>query len=198
MLNEHAIIVNSADNVAVVKKGIAAGFAVQLPAGREVRVNTPVSVGNRFAIRAIPAGDYVRQYGQPIGTSLGINEGDPISHANMSDDVPVVRTLPENLLTPPPDYLSVTDSGSFMGFRRPDGRTGTRNFVLIVPTSMCASHEAQQISMISEFTLWSKEKYPNVDGVVAISLYSASQSQLHADSNAFVRSSGSSIEATAT
>ena len=50
----------------------------------------------------------------------------------------------------------------------PDGRVGTRNYVLIVPTSMCASHEAQQISMIAEFTLYNREKYPNVDGVVAI------------------------------
>src|SRR5438034_5782958 len=33
---------------------------------------------------------------------------------------------------------------------------------------MCASHEAQQISMIAEFTLYKREKYPNVDGVVAI------------------------------
>jgi altronate hydrolase len=33
---------------------------------------------------------------------------------------------------------------------------------------MCASHEAQQISTIAEFTLYSREKYPNVDGVVAI------------------------------
>jgi altronate hydrolase len=33
---------------------------------------------------------------------------------------------------------------------------------------MCASHEAQQISMIAEFTLYNREKYKNVDGVVAI------------------------------
>src|SRR5690606_23295251 len=45
---------------------------------------------------------------------------------------------------------------------------GTRNVVLISPTSMCASHEAQQIATIAEFTLYSREKYPNVDGVVAI------------------------------
>src|SRR4029453_9654147 len=33
---------------------------------------------------------------------------------------------------------------------------------------MCASHEASQISMIAEFTLYNGDKYPNVDGVVAI------------------------------
>ena len=55
-----------------------------------------------------------------------------------------------------------------MGYRRRDGRVGTRNYVLIVPTSMCASHEALQISMIAEFTFYNRQKYPNVDGVVAI------------------------------
>src|SRR4029079_2930050 len=49
-----------------------------------------------------------------------------------------------------------------------DGRVGTRNYVLIVPTSMCASHEASQISTIAEFTLYDRLKYENVDGVVAI------------------------------
>ena len=75
----------------------------------------------------------------------------------MSDDVPVVRDLEEQLHTPPPVYTPEDERATFMGFRRPDGRVGTRNFILIVPTSMCASHEAQQISMISEFTLYKRE-----------------------------------------
>jgi altronate hydrolase len=33
---------------------------------------------------------------------------------------------------------------------------------------MCASHEALQISMMSEFLHYKREKFPNVDGVVAI------------------------------
>jgi altronate hydrolase len=33
---------------------------------------------------------------------------------------------------------------------------------------MCSSHEALQISMLAEFTLWNPQKYPNVSGVTAI------------------------------
>src|SRR5437870_4196522 len=91
-----------------------------------------------------------------------------MSHEYMCDDVPVIRDLPEDLHTPAPEYFSEGERATFMGFRRPDGRVGTRNFVLIVPTSMCASHEAQQISIIAEYTLYSRQKFPNVDGVVAI------------------------------
>ncbi len=151
LLSDFAIVVDPKDNVAVVKK--AHGL---------------IPPGHRFATRDIEAGEFVLQFGQPIGTSLGISEGEQITHDNMSDDVPMVRDLPENLHTPPPDYFPMDERATFMGYRRPDGRVGTRNYVLIVPTSMCASHEAMQISMMAEFTLYDRLKYPNVDGVVAI------------------------------
>lgn len=166
-INSSAIVVDPSDNVAVVKSPLAAGDAVEI-SGRTFHINGAIKPGNRFATRAIPAGDLVLQYGQPIGTSLGIAEGDPVSPANMSNDVPLRRDLPEDLHNDAPRYLAPGQAATFMGFRRADGRVGTRNFVLIVPTSMCSSHEAQQIATISEFTIWSRDKYPNVDGVVAI------------------------------
>ena len=167
-LRDFAIIVNAADNVAVAKTGIPPELDIALGDGRVVRTRGPVTPGNRFATRAIPAGEFVRQYGQPIGTSRGIVEGDAVTHANMSNDVPVVRDLDPELVTPPPAYLAEADRPTFRGFRRADGRVGTRNFVLVVPTSMCASHEASQIATIAEFTVFSRERFPNVDGVVAI------------------------------
>jgi hypothetical protein len=167
LMKDYAIVVDSADNVAVVKNAVAAGTSIEY-SGRTIVMTAAVSVGNRFALSAISPGEYVRQYGQPIGTSLGISEGDLISHANMTDDVPIVRTLPDDLRTPPPMYFAPEETPTFMGFRRADGRVGTRNFILVIPTSMCSSHESQQISMIAEFNLYSREKYPNVDGIVAI------------------------------
>lgn len=167
-IGEYAIIVDLRDNVAVVKKETFPNLAVELPDGRTVLIKSIVPPGHRFATCPIAAGEFVRQYNQPIGTSLGIGEGEWITHDNMTNDVPVVRDLPEDLHTPAPDYLPVSERRTFMGFRRPDGRVGTRNFVLIVPTSMCSSHEAQQISMMAEFLYYKREKYPNVDGVVAI------------------------------
>jgi altronate hydrolase len=167
-ISEYAIIVDPNDNVAVVKTETKPNLYVALPDGRTIKIKDAVPPGHRFATRAIPAGEFVRQYNQPIGTSLGIKEGEWITHDNMTNDVPVVRDLPEDLHTPAPDYIPVEERATFMGFRRPDGRVGTRNFILIVPTSMCASHEAQQISMMSEFLYYKREKFPNVDGVVAI------------------------------
>lgn len=167
-VSDYAIIVNPDDNVAVVKNETAEGLPLILPGGDAVVVKRRVPPGHRFATCDIPTGAFVRQYGQPIGTSLGIGKGDWVTHENMTDDVPLVRDLSDDLHTPASDYFAAADIETFMGFRRADGRVGTRNYVLIVPTSMCASHEATQISMISEFMQYSREKYPNVDGVVAI------------------------------
>ena len=86
----------------------------------------------------------------------------------MTDDVPVVRDLPEDIAQPAADYFSQLRRKPLWGFA---GRTaGSEREILccIVPTSMCASHEATQISMMSEFMHYSREKFPNVDGVVAI------------------------------
>ncbi len=167
-ITDYAIIVDPKDNVAVVKSETEPGLEVSLPNGRVIRVIARVPPAHRFAIRHIPAGKFVLQFGHPIGTSLGIAEGDHISHSNMSNGIPPVRDLPEDISTPLPDYIPEEERARFSGFRRADGRVGTRNYVLIVPTSMCASHEAQQISMMAEFMLYRRERYPNVDGVVAI------------------------------
>lgn len=168
LLSEFAIIVDPNDNVAVVKKATSPGLELMLPDESLIEIRAAVPPGHRFATKDIPAGKFVLQFGQPIGTSLGIHEGEQITHDNMTDEVPIVRDLPENLHTPAPDYFPLDQRATFMGYRRSDGRVGTRNYVLIVPTSMCASHEASQISTIAEFTMFDRQKYPNVDGVVAI------------------------------
>ncbi|HLJ26233.1 MAG TPA: UxaA family hydrolase [Candidatus Angelobacter sp.] len=167
-IHDYAVVVHPADNVAVVKKPVSSGSCFQLENGSVVEALVDVRPGNRFALRDLPQGAYVLQYGQPIGTSLGIGCGQAVSHSNMSDDVPIIRDVPEDLYNPPPDPVPEALRARFMGFRRADGRTGTRNYVLVIPTSMCASHEATQISTIAEFTLYSRDRFPNVDGVTAI------------------------------
>ncbi len=166
-LSAFAIQVDARDNVAVARVPVPRGTRVQA-GGRIVDVRDDITPGHRFALVEVPAGDFVRQYGQPIGTSLGVEAGALISRANMSNDVPVVRELDERMQTPAPDYVPEAARATFMGYRRPDGRVGIRNWVLIVPTSMCAAHEAVQIATVAEFTIFDKARFPNVDGVVAI------------------------------
>src|SRR5207237_6206899 len=102
---DYAIIVDPRDNVAVVKTETSPNLEVILPDERVISIKAAIPPGHRFATRAIPSGEFVLQFGQPIGTSLGIREGEIISHDNMTDDVPVVRDLPEHLYVPPPAYI---------------------------------------------------------------------------------------------
>jgi altronate hydrolase len=166
--DQHAIQIDPTDNVAVIKFGIEKNSRISLPAGGALELNGNPKAGHRFATQIIPAGDFVIQYGQPIGTSLGIEAGQVVTPANMNNDVPIIREIPEGLSMPAPDYFSPDAIPTFEGFRRKDGRVGTRNHILIVPTSMCASHEATQISIIAEHTLLDPALYSNVDGIVGI------------------------------
>ncbi len=118
--------------------------------------------------KPVPAGEWVRQYGQPFAISKGLEPGDPVNEDTVESAVPEVS--PETIQIEPP-VLPAWEGAlpTFMGFKRADGRVGTRNWILIVPTSNCSSHEANMIAMRAELTgLYSREKYPNVDGVVAI------------------------------
>src|ERR1700704_2986064 len=97
LLSEYAIIVDPKDNLAVVKNETVPGLELSMPDGREFRVRGVVLPGHRFAIEDISAGEFVLQYGQPIGTSLGIESGEAITLENMSNEVPVIRDLPVDL-----------------------------------------------------------------------------------------------------
>src|ERR1041384_6264744 len=85
-ISEYAIIVGPDDNVAVVKKETFTGLEVSLPSGSVVKLQGAIPPGHRFATRNIPAGEFVTQFGQPIGTSLGISSGEQITHANRSEE----------------------------------------------------------------------------------------------------------------
>ena len=164
-LDEFAIQVHSSDNVAIVRKALPAGTVLETPVG-EIEIKEFIPRGHRFSFRDLHPGELVIQYGQPIGTSTGIEAGRWITQDLLRNEVPLRRDLPQTEALPPA-YFPSSEIPTFQGYRRADGRVGTRNYILILPTSMCSSHEAAQISMMSEFMLWSRQKYPNVDGVVA-------------------------------
>jgi altronate hydrolase len=168
-LDEVAVVVDAArDDVAVAREGLAPGMVLQSQRWGEVLLRGEVPAGHRFALRAVAAGEWVRQYGQPFAKSRGVVAGDPINAETVENLVPQVDAETISLQTPllPPWE---GERPTFMGFRRADGRVGVRNWVLVVPTSMCSSHEASTIALRAEMGgVWSREKYSNVDGVTAI------------------------------
>ena len=145
-LSQLAIVVApERDNVAVAKTRIPAGTAVRWQ-GRTLTVRADVEPGHRFALVNVPTGEKVRQYGQPFAQSQGLAPGDPVNDETVINVPPQMDTdslALQSLRLPPWDGPLPT----FDGFHRPGGLVGTRNWVLVVPTSMCSSHEASQIAL---------------------------------------------------
>lgn len=143
-LSKVALVVDAArDNVAVSQCNLKRGTACQRP-DRTLRLKQAVAKGQRFALVNIPRGVSVVQYGHPFGTSRGILEGELIAPHNVANiEVDLDRDIA--CICPKTQYSAPYESMTFQGFSRADGRTGTRNYYLLVPTSLCASRTATQI-----------------------------------------------------
>lgn len=169
-LYEVAVIVDPArDHVAVAKQLIPAGTTLRWEeADTEITIRVDVPTGHRFAIRSVPAGEWVRQYSQPFARSRGLELGDRVDDTTVNSDIPEVE--PSQLTLRPPIIPAWEGpQPTFKGYHRTDGHVGIRNWVLVVPVSMCAAHEASQIALRAEMQgPYNRVAYPNVDGVVAL------------------------------
>jgi altronate dehydratase len=152
------------DDVAIAKLRIAAGATIETDAG-PVALAADVPAGHKIAIRARAAGEPVRRYGQIIGlATAAIAPGDHVHRHNLEAgtldqrfEVGVERT--------PTRYHSAAEMRTFDGYLRADGRVGTRNYLLVVPTVNCS---AAVVRMVGDRFRDVARDYPHVDGVVAL------------------------------
>jgi len=85
------IILDAKDNVATVIRALAEGEIVETGGG-PITARQPIPYGHKFALREIPAGDYVVKYGAQIGRATGrICRGDHVHIHNVEDIVDEVR-----------------------------------------------------------------------------------------------------------
>lgn len=160
ILDGKAVLVNPLDNVATAMRGLKNGSVVHV-GDIAIRIRGNVRGGERFALNDIQRGDYLFQYGHPFAQSSGIRMGERISQSNTADKIPRHKADGKAKLPPVP-YPGEFEHKTFMGYRRPGGSAGTRNYYLIVPTSMCASETAVQIANKLEGFL--KKRAPGIDG----------------------------------
>ncbi len=155
-----AIRLHPSDNVAVARVAVPAGAELDID-GHQVTVRDNVPAGHKVALLPIEAGAVVRRYGQVIGrASMAVEAGRHVHTHNLLFEEP---TLDYGF---PAGEIAVTparDVPRFLGYGRPDGRAGTRNYIAVVAASNCAAHTAELIA-----ASYSGETMPpNVDGVVA-------------------------------
>jgi altronate hydrolase len=168
-LEDAAIVIRpEKDNLAVVTVDLLEKGARLAYRGQVLTITGRVLRGQSFAITKIRKGESFITLGDPIGlASRAVVPGDPISESNLEDRLPRLRVRYRDNPAPTPIDRELA-SQTFDGYLRPDGSIGTRNFVGIVTSGMCSSTEAREIAGRAMRELYTREKFPNVDGVVPI------------------------------
>ena len=165
-LAQVAVLLHPDDHVAIAKQPLLPRTILRTADG-EVRVGQLIPPGHKVALRAVAEGGEVRRYGQIIGFAvqaipvgghvhshnLAVGAGLELDYGFCSEYAPVTR-VPE------------AARRTFMGYRRRDGRVGTRNYVAILASVNCSSTATRRIAEHFRHPEVMKA-YPNVDGVLA-------------------------------
>ena len=148
------IRLDASDNVATARRALAPG---------EEGATTPVPRGHKMALSSIAMGAPVTKYAQVIGYAAeDIAAGAHVHVHNLAfRDIDHEHAFGSNLR--PASAPEATDH--FMGYRRPTGRVGTRNYIAVLTSVNCSATAARLIAQA--FTPERLAAYPNVDGVVA-------------------------------
>lgn len=174
-LNRFAIVVTENDNVAVAKKDLSRNMSLMYK-GKELRIVEFIPEGQRFSLTDISRGKLLVQYGQPFGVSKGIRQGHLLNKYNVTQYHINYKELRNNVSKDTRDIIKKDalykggiefSEKTFMGYVRGDERVGTRNYYLVVPTSLCASDIALKLANEFDNNKSIFQKYKNIDGVVA-------------------------------
>src|SRR5215470_5696780 len=177
-MNESLMETRKLDDVAIIGRPRSDNVAVVavdfVDKGTQLRQNGEIITmsdralrGQSFAIAPIPKGRPFITLGDPFGlASRDVRAGDPIDGTNLAPELPRLRVSYRD--NPSTEIDSQLAARTFDGYMRQDGSVGTRNHVGIVTSGMCSSTEAREIAWRAMREIYSREKYPNVDGVVAV------------------------------
>ena len=127
---EVAVRLTAGDHVAIAKQSLLPGTILKMNDGSDLRIAGMVPVGHKFALTSVASGDPVVRYGQQIGfATQDINPGQHVHTQNLNIKDMGSLTLDYAFCE---DYQPVvlvpeSERRTFMGFKRADGRVGTRN-----------------------------------------------------------------------
>lgn len=148
------------DNVVIAREKLAAGTEL---AAERVVLREAVPAGHKVATASLSIAQPVVKGGVAIGrASAAIAPGDRVDARNLqaAEGPPIAPPQPA------PALAIAHQRATFQGIVRADGRVATRNYIVIVVTVNCAATTARKIA--EHFTEARLARYPNVDGVVAL------------------------------
>ena len=120
---------------------------------------------HKIATHNISKGEAIVKYAQIIGYASEDIEAGAHIHTHNVDFRNVDATYEFGTNLQPVSPVSQDKQDSFMGYRRANGKVGTRNYIGILTSVNCSATAARMIA--SAFGPAELAAYPNVDGVVA-------------------------------
>jgi altronate hydrolase len=158
---QHRVVrIHPDDNVAVAVDALTSGDTFIIEKTREARTDVPA--GHKIALLPIAVGDPVIKYGFPIGrATAAIEAGDWVHSHNLATALSGTIEYQWRPSSPQNDTLSAP---TWEGYRRSNGRVGTRNEIWVLNTVGCVNHAAERIAKIAADRFSDK-----VDGVHAFS-----------------------------
>ncbi len=152
------------DNVVVAVDVLQPGLPTA--AGPAPRVRVPK--GHKMATAPIAAGAPVLKFGQIIGfATQAIAPGDWVHEHNLAMGGDFDRDYQFAEGARPETVLPPEQQATFQGFRRADGRAGTRNYLAILTSVNCSASVARFMAKEVERSGILAD-YPNIDGVIAL------------------------------
>ncbi|RVT39770.1 UxaA family hydrolase [Sphingobium algorifonticola] len=139
------IRVHPDDNVGVLLGPVDAGVAMIGPDGALIAQET-IARGHKIALVDLPAGSAIVKYGYPIGSlDQPVRAGEWVHSHNLTTDLSEGGPQPQFSGSIAP-ALPLASDLTFQGYRRADGRVGTRNELWVINTVGCVNHAATIIA----------------------------------------------------
>ena len=155
---------HAADNIAV---AAVATVEKGQPTTEGVTSLERIGKGHKMATRAIAAGEEVRKFGQIIGFAKADIAAGAWVHEHNIGMGELHHDYGFAKFAKPVDVLPLERQATFKGYRRADGRVGTRNYIGILTSVNCSATVAGFIAEEIERSGILKD-YPNVDGIISL------------------------------
>ena len=153
-----------ADNVVVARSDILPG--TEIP-GENLRAAEHIPAGHKIATAPVAPGEAVKKYDQIIGFApAAIAPGDHV-HTHNVEMRDFARDYAAGSEARDTAYVAEAERAGFQGYKRADGKVGTRNYIGVLSTVNCSATVARYVA--ERYGGDALAAYPNVDGVVAIS-----------------------------
>ena len=143
-MKQKVLRIHPNDNVLVALQNLVKGEAISFDS-KEYKLLEDIPAKHKFFVQDMQAGDPVFMYGVLVGRlQSNVATGSRMTTGNTRHAAEPYNYRPFHYSWQPPDVSKFRDR-HFMGYHRADGRVGTANYWLFIPTVFCENRNLDVI-----------------------------------------------------